>query len=119
MFGIMTKSSAKVRSVRIHKRTDSALRFERRGCDREPSSGLVAATYSNGGDRFGLTHLELLDRSSGGMGARTRAWIEPGMTVTICPEGSSIPWLTATAVRCEDDGDQYRVGLCYSHRAAA
>lgn len=94
------------------------LRMERRREDREPSVGIVSATYSGPG-RFGITHLEIVDRSAGGLGARTRTQIEPGMTVTICPEGSTIPWLSGRATRCTPEGDGYRIGLVFDRRRAA
>ncbi len=30
-----------------------------------------------------------------------RVKIEPGMRVVICPEGSTVPWVSAVAARCE------------------
>lgn len=108
------------RSVRSTARMPERLplRLERRREDREPASGTVAATYQGFG-RHGITHLEMLDRSSSGIGARTRTAIEPGMIVTICPEGSNVPWLSARATRCTPEGDGYRVGLAFDRRRAA
>lgn len=94
------------------------LRIERRREDREPAAGAVPATYSGNG-RYGITHLELVDRSPAGIGARTRTRIEPGMIVTICPEGSRVPWLLARATRCTPEGEGFRVGLAFDHRRAA
>jgi len=94
-------------------------RMERRRERREAAWGVLCASYTNGVDKMGITHLELLDRSSGGLGARTRTRIEPGANVTICPEGSTVPWLAARAVRCEALRDGFRVGLKYIGPAAA
>lgn len=93
-------------------------RFERRCEDREPAKGALAASYCGEG-RVGITRLEVMDRSASGMGVRSRVRIEPGMIVTICPEGSTIPWLAGRAVRCEAEGDDYRVGIAFSNRRAA
>ncbi len=96
-----------------------AYKLERRREERHSAEGMVSASYSNGVDRFGITHLELVDRSPGGLGARTRARIEPGEIVTICPKGSTIPWVSARAVRCVESGEGFVVGLKYAGRAAA
>ena len=95
------------------------MRLERRREAREAATGTVAATYSNGADRFGLTHLELVDCSRRGLGAISRTRIEPGMIVTMCPEGSSVPWRAARAVRCERIGEEFLIGLSMSALAAA
>lgn len=94
-------------------------KLERRRASREPAKGMLAASYTNGIDRFGITHLHITDRSTGGLGATSAVELPPGLTVTICPEGSTIPWLTAKCVRCEPCDDGYRVGLKYDSLAAA
>ncbi|MCC6321268.1 MAG: hypothetical protein IT438_07520 [Phycisphaerales bacterium] len=94
------------------------LRFERRREDREAAEGSLAASYSGDG-RVGITRLELVDRSPSGLGVRTRVRIEPGMIVTICPKGSTIPWMAGCAVRCERDGEAWRVGIAFDTRRAA
>lgn len=87
-------------------------KLERRGEVREAHEGRLIASYTDGATRSGITHLELVDRSAGGMGARSRVRIEPGMIVTICPEGSTVPWVSARAARCErEEGGWWRVGL--------
>ena len=90
-------------------------KLERRGDERiaceERSS--VLASYSDGATRSGIAHLELVDRSvgGGGMGVRSRVRIDPGMIVTICPEGSTVPWVSARAARWEpESGGLWRVG---------
>jgi hypothetical protein len=94
-------------------------KLERRREDRHEAEGSLHASYSTGPDHFGITNLELVDRSSHGLGALTNSPIDPGTTVTICPEGSSVPWLSARAVRCIKQGDRFCIGLCYSGPAAA
>lgn len=95
------------------------LRIERRRGAREEASGGLMASYTNG-ERVGVTRLELVDRSVGGMGVVSRVKIEPGMLVTLCADGAKIPWLTGRAVRCEAIGeDEYRVGIAFSTKMAA
>jgi hypothetical protein len=117
-----SKSPVKVRPVTQRPNGQRTLKLERRASEREPSTGSISATYTNGRDRYGLTHLQVVDRSEGGIGVLTRSELEPGMRITICPEGSRIPWLSALCVRCEPAGgkdDLYRVGLAYTPRRAA
>ncbi|MFN7021562.1 MAG: PilZ domain-containing protein [Phycisphaerales bacterium] len=94
------------------------MRFERRREEREAADGSLAASYSGEG-RVGITRLEVVDRSASGMGVRSRVKIDPGMIVTVCPDGSKIPWLAGRAVRCETEGDGYRVGILFDSRRAA
>lgn len=102
-----------------HIKERDPFKIERRRSLREPAEGVLAASYRGEG-RFGITHLQLLDRSDRGLGAHSDVRIDPGMTVTICPEGSTLPWVSATAVRCQPDAEGgYTVGLQYSGCAAA
>ena len=100
------------------RRSHGTLRIERRTQVRESAFGTLAATYSGEG-RHGITHLQLVDRSASGLGAITRTQIDPGMIVTICPEGSTIPWLSGRVTRCTPDGESYRIGLVFDRRSAA
>ena len=115
----MRASPVQVRSVAKKPNGRDTLKLERRGNEREAAQGTLTATYTNGADRYGLTYLDVVDRSEGGIGALTRSPIEPGMHVTICPKGSGVPWLGTLCVRCEPAGDIYRVGLAYTRRRAA
>lgn len=112
-------SPVKVRPVAKKPNGRDTLKLERRASEREPATGAISATYTNGTDRYGLTHLQVVDRSDGGIGALTRSALEPGMRITICPEGSRTPWLGAVCVRCEPAGELFRVGLAYTPRRAA
>jgi hypothetical protein len=94
-------------------------KLERRRQERHGAEGMLTASYSDGANRFGITHLELVDRSPGGLAARTRVRIEPGEMVTICPEGSTIPWVSARAVRCVENGGVFVVGMRYCGGATA
>ena len=115
----MHLSQVKVRPVAVKPNGGDTLKLERRCAEREPGTGTMSATYTNGRDRYGLTHLEIVDRSERGLGALTRSALEPGMTVTLCPDGSGVPWMAALCVRCEPAGDLFRVGLAYSSRRRA
>jgi hypothetical protein len=127
--GIVTsaRKSAALRSVEGGSATaHGAIRLERRRENRElvrasRGDSAMSATYSDGGTRFGITTVEIVDQSRSGLGVRSTTLIEPGMIVTICPPGSRIPWLSARAVRCqpESDGEHYRVGLSLGARRAA
>lgn len=99
-------------------RTPTVLRIDRRREVRSEAAARLPATYSDG-ERHGITHLEVVDQSASGLGALTRSPIEPGMVVTICPEGSAVPWVTGRAVRCAREGEMWRVGLVFDRRAAA
>lgn len=95
-------------------------KLDRRAEERAAHAGRMVASYSDGATRSGITYLELVDQSSRGLGARSRVPIDPGMRVTICPEGSTIPWLGARAARCErEGGGWWRVGLVMDSRVAA
>lgn len=103
----------------IHIAERDPFKLERRRERRDAAEGLLCASYSGPG-RAGITHLRLVDRSAGGLGAYTRTALKPGMVVTVCPEGSTLAWMKATAVRCEPAGEEgYRVGLRYVGAAAA
>lgn len=106
----------------IHVTARDPFKLERRRETRHEAEGCLCASYGSApGEpkRFGITHLTLIDRSPSGLGATTRTPIAPGAPVTICPEGSTIPWLAAIAVRCEPHEDGYRIGLKYTGAAAA
>ena len=94
-------------------------KLERRRENRHDAEGSLRASYSTDPGHFRIASLELVDRSPRGLGVTTSARIEPGTMVTICPEGSSIPWLSALAVRCEPRGEAFRIGLRYSGPVAA
>lgn len=97
----------------------AVFKMERRVETREGAVGRLPAAYTDGAGRCGITHLEVLDRSPSGMGVLTRTGIEPGMVVTISPDGRSAPWLKTIAVRCVERDGRFRVGLRFSRMAAA
>lgn len=93
--------------------------MERRREVRERANGRFSASYSDGASRFGITIMDVVDRSSRGLGVFTRAQIEPGMIVTLSHEATGVPGLRAIAVRAERVGDRCRVGLEFGNRIAA
>jgi len=93
-------------------------RFERRACPRERVRATASAVYADGRGRAGLTPIEMVDSSTGGIGLRSRCRIEPGMMVTIF-HGSGTSWIEGVAVRCAADGERFRVGLAVERRMAA
>ncbi|MBY0311475.1 MAG: PilZ domain-containing protein [Phycisphaerales bacterium] len=99
-------------------------KLERRRLVREEAEGVLRASYSvpatdDQPARFGITQIKLVDRSPGGLGAIAAIELEPGMSITICPEGSSIAWLSARVARCERIEEGFRIGLRYADLAAA
>jgi hypothetical protein len=118
----LSPSPVKVRPVGKKPNGRDTLKLERRSSEREAAAGTMTATYTNGTDRYGLTHLDIVDRSEGGIGALTRSPIEPGMLVTLCPKGSGVPWLGTMCVRCEpakNERELFHIGLAYTRRRAA
>lgn len=99
--------------------SEGNLKIDRRCETREHADGSLTASYTDTGARYGIARLEIVDRSDQGMGVLTRARIEPGMIVTIRPEGHSVPWLSAVAVRCEPSEHKFHVGLRFNNRHAA
>lgn len=121
----MSRAATAVRQATIRpstRRADaSALRLERRREPREAASGTLPASYRGEG-RFGITQLELVDESDSGLGARTLTPVEPGMIMTICPQGSTVPWRNARVARCSPDSGGrggFRIGLVFDRRTAA
>lgn len=95
-----------------------ALKLDRRRETRHEAEGSFRASYTCDG-RFGITHLDLIDRSPSGLGVASRTKIDRGATVMICPEGSTIPWLSARVVRCDEVDGEYVVGMKYTGPATA
>ncbi len=119
-FRIVRPSSANPRHIAER----DPFKLERRRGQRKTAEGVLRISYrvpgtEASGARFGITQLTLLDRSPGGLGATTPVELPTGMAVKICPEGSSVAWLSARVVRCESTGDGFRVGLQLGFPAAA
>lgn len=101
-----------------HASSHDSFKLDRRRETRHEAEGSVRASYTCDG-RFGITHLDLIDRSPSGLGVTSRTKIDRGATVMICPEGSTIPWLSARVVRCEELDGEYVVGMKYTGPATA
>ncbi len=97
----------------------SPMRLERRGSARVPARGEMVATFRGADGRIGLTRVELVDSSDGGVGLLSPVAIEPGMTVTLRDARTRQPWTDAACVRCTREVGGYRVGLRLGHRLAA
>lgn len=95
------------------------MRLERRSSVRLPARGDLVATYRGADGRVGLTPVDLVDTSDGGVGVRSPVAIEPGMTVTLRDARTRQPWSDAACVRCTREGSGYRVGLRLNRRLAA
>jgi len=95
------------------------LRFERRQVDRWPLDG-VATAFHLGGDEFGQMHtLRMADYSHAGLGAECDEPIHPGSLVSIGFQAPGYVAKRGHVVRCEPNGDGYRVAVVFEHRMAA
>ncbi len=94
-------------------------RFERRELDRWPVN-VHATAFQVGGADFGAMHeMRVTDYGDGGVGAISRTALPPGTAVSI---GFSAPGMIAkrgTVLRCDPDGDGYRVAIQFEMRLAA
>lgn len=93
-------------------------RIERRREARESTSGTLTASYRRG-EGYGITSLQLIDRSACGFGVLCDRPIEPGTEVIIRPQGAASVMLSATAVRCVKKGRQWKIGLAMQGPRAA
>ena len=55
--------------------------------------------------------VELMDASWTGIGFMSPVAIEPGSPCSLVPEDAMWPRQVGIVIRCEKDGDVYRVGL--------
>ena len=95
------------------------MRLDRRGALRLPACGEMVATFRGADGRIGLTRVEMIDASDGGLGLRSPVAIEPGMSVTLRDARTRQPWTDAACVRCAREPGGYRVGLRLGSRLAA
>jgi hypothetical protein len=86
-------------------------KFDRRRGPRRFAPGWLSATYGDGDGHFGVASVQLIDAGPAGLGMRTRAHLQPGMSVSLHPPGARFASLTATVVRCTPDEDGYTIGL--------
>jgi hypothetical protein len=95
------------------------MRLERRRGVRTRATGELVATFRDGEGRIGLTSVNLIDSSDGGLGILSPVQIEPGMVVTLRDARTRQPWSDATAVRCQREDGRYHIGLELTRRMAA
>jgi hypothetical protein len=102
------------------------LRFERRCETRPAASGEFVASYSDGGARFGITRVRLVDRSMRGAGLIADGPIDPMMCVSVQVPGERVPRLVGRVVRCElvdesegETSGRYHIGVSLSRTMAA
>jgi ferric-dicitrate binding protein FerR (iron transport regulator) len=91
-----------------------AHRLDRRRAPRVPAFGVAQGAFTDGHGRFGVVRLELVDRSFGGLGARSDTRLTPGTRVAL-----NAGALTAVVVRCEPEARAFRLGLAYPASTAA
>lgn len=92
---------------------------ERRIAGRVTAGGPLQAVRANGRDIPWIVRLELKDASRTGLGVLSDAPIEPGQRLSLRIDPVHGSWCTGEVVRCEREGDRYRVGIRYLARAAA
>lgn len=94
----------------MHLAQDS-LDFDRRKLPRRPISGHAMAVFTPGNSVGTLVRVELLDASWKGIGFRSPMAFAPGTLCSLTPEDAMWPRQVGMVLRCEKDGDGYRVGL--------
>lgn len=101
--------------------TDADTRpHDRRIAGRVSAGGPLQALRANG--RSGLPwilRLELKDASRTGLGVLTDAPIEPGARLSLRVDPVHGSWCSGEVVRCEPEGEHYRIGIRYLARVAA
>ena len=94
----------------MHLAQDS-LAFDRRKLPRRPISGSAMAVFSQNNGPGRLMRVELVDASWSGIGVRTSEPIALGAACSLTPEDAMWPRQVGMVLRCEKDGEGYRVGL--------
>ena len=94
----------------MHLSQDS-LDFDRRKLPRRPINGHAMAVFTPGNSVGTLVRVELLDASWKGIGFRSPMEIRPGTPCSLTPDDSMWPRQVGMVLRCEKDGDGYRVGV--------
>lgn len=101
--------------------SDRSLAFDRRRSPRHPAHGSYLAIFSDGNGRFGLAPVAAFDASRGGLGVTCPIRIDAGVRLSLTPSANPLPDNCATVVRCDTDGEGYRLGLRFDRelRSAA
>lgn len=87
------------------------LSFDRRKLPRRPINGHAMAVFTDTNGPGKLMRVELVDASWVGIGVRTSDPIRLGASCSLTPEDSMWPRQVGIVLRCEKDGEGYRVGL--------
>src|SRR4051812_42350852 len=87
------------------------LRFDRRKLPRRPINGHAMAVFTEGKNAGRLLRVELVDASWTGIGVRTAEPVGVGASCSLTPEDSMWPRQVGIVLRCEKDGEGWRVGL--------
>jgi len=99
--------------------SDGAMRFDRRGADRQAIEGRAQA-FECGGEGFGRTHdLRLIDYSPIGVAAICDTVLTPGTAVTVGLEPIGGGTRRGVVTRCLPCGNGYRVAIRFEQRLAA
>lgn len=91
--------------------TTDTLRFDRRKLPRRPISGRAMAVFTEGNSVGRLVRVELVDASWTGIGVRTSEPVAVGASCSLTPEDAMWPRQVGIVLRCERDGEGWRVGL--------
>jgi hypothetical protein len=89
----------------------NTIEFDRRKLPRRPVSGHAMAVFTENNGPGKLTRVELLDASWVGFGVRTSEPVAVGALCSLTPEDAMWPRQVGIVLRCDRDGDGYRVGL--------
>ncbi len=86
-------------------------KFERRRSERSPHRASAVATFRDADGRSSLTHVEIEDVSSSGVGMSSPVAVENGAEVTLFGNAAKAPLMTGHVVRCTQTDSGYRIGL--------
>jgi hypothetical protein len=92
-------------------RLQDPIPFNRRKLPRRPISGGAMAVFTENNGPGRLMRVELVDASWTGIGLRTSERIALGAACSLTPEDAMWPRQVGIVLRCEKDGEGYRVGL--------
>lgn len=92
---------------------------DRRASPRARVQGTATAVFTGGVEAGALTPVELIDACPAGLGVRSPVPVAPGSAFSIMPEVGLYPRMVGLVVRCEREGDGYRLGLAGRARRAA
>ncbi|MFZ4573137.1 MAG: PilZ domain-containing protein [Phycisphaerales bacterium] len=92
-------------------RRDDPLRFDRRRAERHGVGGEAVAVFTDEPGPGKILKVCLLDASESGLGVRSPVPIAPGAAFSLMPDKTVWPRHVGIVVRCERDGDGYKLGL--------